>query len=140
MLWFLRDYPLAAMLLRAATLAFDSLLIGGIVFCTLVLPPSASSSTAFDKFSRRAVRLLRVGATGLAAAQAIFVSLDTAMLISTTGLGVSQLYTSNYFLAGLLLVITALIFLLMSRLGMPRKAVWLLFVVPLMLAIVWTSH
>ncbi len=140
MLWFLRDYPLAAVLLRAATLAFDSLLIGGIVFCTMVLPQSASSSAAFEKFSCRAVRLLRAGAIGLAAAQAIFVSLDTAMLMSTTGLGVSQLYTANYFLAGLLLSITALIFLLMSRLGMPRNALWLLFLGPLMLAIVWTSH
>ena len=39
------------------------------------------------------------------------------MLMSTTGLGVSELYTANYFLAGLLLFFTAVIFLLMSRLG-----------------------
>ena len=62
------------------------------------------------------------------------------MLMSTSGLGVAELYTANYFLAGLLLFFTAVIFLLMSRLGLPRNPVWLLFVVPLMVATVWTSH
>ena len=140
MLWFLRDYPLAAVLLRAATLAFDSLLIGGIVFCTVVLPQSIASSPTYAKFFPRALRLLRIGAIGLATAQALFVVLDTTMLMSTTGLGVSELYTANYFLAGLLLFFTAVIFLLTSRLGLPRKPVWLLFFVPLMVATVWTSH
>src|SRR6185437_6320726 len=71
---------------------------------------------------------------------ALFVALDTAMLMSTSGLGVSDLYTANYFLAGLLLILTAVIFLLASRLGLPRKPAWLLFVAPLMFATVWTSH
>ncbi len=140
MLWFLRDYPLAAVLLRAATLAFSSLLIGGIVFCTIVLPKPISASSTYEKFSLRALHLLRIGAFGLAAAQAMFVVLDTAMLISTSGLGVADLYTANYFLAGLLLFFAAVFFLLTSRAGLPRSPVWLLFVVPLMFATVWTSH
>ena len=140
MLWFLRDYPLAAVLLRAATLAFSSLLIGGIVFGTIVLPKPISASSTYEKFSPRALRLLRIGAFGLAAAQAMFIVLDTAMLISTSGLGVADLYTANYFLAGLLLFLTAVLFLLTSRRELPRSPVWLLFVVPLMFATVWTSH
>lgn len=140
MLWFLRDYPLVAVLLRAAILAFDSLLIGGIVFCTMMLPRSISGSLTFTKFLPRAVRLLRISAVGLIAAQAIFVALDTAMLTSTSGLGVSDLYTANYFLAGLLFFVTAALFLVMTRMGLPRNPVWLLFVVPFMSATVWTSH
>jgi copper resistance protein D len=139
-LWFLRDYPLAAVLLRAATLAFDSLLIGGLVFCTVMVPRSIYPSNTITKFSPRALRLLRVGAVGLATAQVLFIVLDTAMLMSTSGLGLSDLYTANYFLAGLLLFFTAVVFLLMSRLGLPRRSVWLLFLVPLMVATVWTSH
>ena len=96
--------------------------------------------THIRKILPRALRLLRVGAIGLAAVQAIFVVLDTAMLMSTSGLGVAELYTANYFLAGLLLIFTAVIFLLMTRLGLPRNPVWLLFLVPLMVATVWTSH
>ena len=96
--------------------------------------------THIRKILPRALRLLRVGAIGLAAVQAIFVVLDTAMLMSTSGLGVAELYTANYFLAGLLLIFTAVIFLLMTRLGLPRNPVWLLFLVPLMVSTVWTSH
>ncbi len=140
MLWFLRDYPLAAMLLRAATLAFGSLLIGGIVFCTVVLPQSITSSPTYAKFSPRALRLVRFGAIGLATSQLLFVVLDTAMLTSTTGLGISELYTANYFLAGLLLFFSAVIFLLTTRLGLPCKPAWLLLVAPVMFATVWTSH
>jgi copper resistance protein D len=140
LLWFLRDYPLAAVLLRAATLAFDSLLIGGLVFCTVLLPRSISSSNTMTKFSPRALRLLRVAAIGLAAAQVLFIVLDTAMLMSTSGLSLSELYSANYFLAGLLLFVTAVVFLLTSRVGLPRKPVWLLLLVPLMIATVWTSH
>ena len=140
MLWFLRDYPLAAVLLRAATLAFDSLLIGGLVFCTMVLPRSISFPVTIEKFSSRALRLLRIAAFGLGAAQILFLLLDTAMLMSTGGLSLSDLYTANYFLAGLLLVFTAGAFLVSSRLGLPREPTWLLFAVPLMFATVWTSH
>ena len=140
MLWFLRDYPLAAVLLRAATLAFNSLLIGGIVFCAVLLPQSNFFSVAIGKFAPRALRLLRIGAIGLAAAQVLFVALDSAMLMSTGGLRLSDLYAANYFLAGSLFVASTCIFLISSRLGLPRKPAWLAFAVPLIFATVWTSH
>jgi putative copper resistance protein D len=140
LLWFLRDYPLAAVILRAATLAFDSLLIGGLVFCVALLPRSSFNSIAIEKFSVRALRLLRIAAFGLGAVQVLFVSLDSAMLMSTGGLRLADLYTANYFLAGLLLVATAGTFLISICSGLPRKPAWLLFVAPLLFATVWTSH
>jgi putative copper resistance protein D len=139
-LWFLRDYPLAAVLLRAATLAFNSLLIGGLVFCTLLLRQSVSCSNTMTTFLPRGLRLLRIAAIGLATAQVLFIVLDTAMLMSTSGLGLSDVYTANYFLAGLLSFFTAVILLFISRQGLPQKSIWLLFVAPLMVATVWTSH
>jgi putative copper resistance protein D len=140
LLWFLRDYPLAAVILRAATLAFDSLLIGGLVFCVALLPRSSFHSIPIQKFSSRALRLLRIAAFGLGAVQVLFVALDSAMLMSTGGLKLADLYTASYFLAGLLLVVTASAFLISIRSGLPRKPVWLLFVAPLLFATVWTSH
>lgn len=137
MLWFLRDYPLAAVLLRAITLAFDALLIGGIFFCTALLPRQFSST---GKFASRANRLLRISASGLALTQICFVALDSAMLMSTSGLHLSDLYTANYFLAGVLLVLTSATFLLFSRAGLPNRPTWLLFLIPLLFATVWTSH
>ncbi len=140
MLWFLRDYPLAAVILRAATLAFDSLLIGGLVFCVALLPRSSFHSVAIEKFSPRALRLLKIAALGLGAVQVLFVALDSAMLMSTGGLRLADLYTANYFLAGLLLVASAGAFLISIRSGLPRNAAWLLFAAPLLFATVWTSH
>jgi putative copper resistance protein D len=140
LLWFLRDYPLAAVLLRAATLAFNSLLIGGIVFCAALLPQSISFLFTIDRFAPRALRLLRIAAFGLGAAQVLFVALDSAMLMSTGGLRLSDLYTANYFLAGSLLVASTCIFLILSRTCLPRKPGWLFFAVPLTVATVWTSH
>lgn len=136
MLWFLRDYPLAAVLLRAATLAFDALLIGGIFFCVVVLP----SLRSHNPWDERVLCLLRVSAIGLLLTQIGFVALDSAMLISTGGLRLASLYTASYFLAGALLVLTCVVFLLSTRYGVPRAPVWTIYVVPLLAAIVWTSH
>ncbi|MEO6966198.1 MAG: CopD family protein, partial [Acidobacteriaceae bacterium] len=140
MFWFLRDYPLAAVLLRAATLAFNSLLIGGIVFCAAVASRSSSTSVLDRKFSSRALRVLRVAAFGLGVTQILFIALDSAMLMSTGGLHLADLYTASYFLAGGLMVCTAATFLLLSRFVLPARPRWLLFVIPLLLGTVWTSH
>jgi putative copper resistance protein D len=137
LLWFLRDYPLAAVLLRAITLAFDALLIGGIFFSAALLPHGFSSPT---KFAARAHRLLRISAIGLALTQICFVALDSALLMSTAGLHLSDLYTTNYFLAGALLVLTCAGFLLFCRNCIPRVRGWLLLILPLLFGIVWTSH
>lgn len=137
MLWFLRDYPLAAVVLRAATLAFEALLIGGVVFCAGVIPGAFAPA---DSFARRALRLLRISAAGLALTQIGFVALDSEMLIHSGIQHWADLTSANYFLAGALLVLTSVAFLLCSRRTLPRKLPWLLYVVPLLFATVWTSH
>lgn len=139
MLWFLRDYPLAALLLRAATLAFVSLLIGGLFFSAVLVPP-LPSGVAAENFSARALRLLRLSAVGLAVTQLCFVSLDSAMLIGAGGLHLSDLYTANYFIAALLLILTPALFLLFTRSRLPSGPGWLIFATPLLFATVWTSH
>ncbi len=138
MLWFLRDYPLAAVLLRAVTLSFDLLLIGGIFFCAVLIPHSFRDDG--EEFSKSALKLLRLAAVGLIVTQICFVALDSAMLMSTSGLRLSDLYTANYFLAAALLVVTATLFLFASGPGLRMQPGWLLLIVPLLGAIVWTSH
>lgn len=136
MLWFLRDYPLAAVLLRASTLAWAALLIGGTVFCVGLVPCSAP----IENFSRRALRLMRTAAAGLALTQICFLTLDNAMLMQTGGLHLTDLLTANYFLAGLMLIFTASAFLFITRAGFPRKRAWLFSVLPLLAPLIWTSH
>lgn len=136
MFWFLRDYPLAAVLLRAATLAFGALYIGGIFFCSVLLPRQLVPSG----FSAKAHRLIQVAAMGLVSAQVCFVALDSAMLIGTSGLHLVDLYTANYFLSGAVVVLASLAFLTICRSGVAGKPAWILVIVPLILALTWTSH
>lgn len=140
MLWFLRDYPLAAVILRALTLAFDALFIGGIFFCSVILPHIPPGTVQCNQFFKKSQKLLRIAAIGLAATQICFVALDSAMLISTSGLALADLFTANYFVAGVVLVATAIIFLIFNFFYLPTKPVWLLFIFPLLYGIVWTSH
>lgn len=136
MLWFLRDYPLAAVLLRAATLAFGALFIGGIFFVSALLPRQLAASG----FSAKAHRLIRIAAIGLISAQVCFVALDSAILIGTSGLHLSDLYTANYFLSGTVVVLISMSFLIFYRFGIARNSAWILLIVPLVLAFTWTSH
>ncbi len=137
MLWFLRDYPLAAVLLRAATLACQSLLIGGIVFCSCVLREEQSQ----EIFFARARRLLWGAALGLIAAQVAFIALDSAMLLGTSTLRWVDLLTASYVLAGVLSIATAGAFLLwLCRVSSRYSPRWLGFALPLLAASVWTSH
>jgi putative copper resistance protein D len=138
LLWFLRDYPLAAVLLRAATLAFDALLVGGIFFCAVLLPRGFLDRYGDVQFLPRALKVLRIAALGLAITQICFLSLDSAVLMSTSGLSLSNLYMANYFLAGALLIVTAGVLLFVTRWGL--RPAWVLFIVPLLFATIWTSH
>jgi copper resistance protein D len=136
LLWFLRDYPLAAVLLRAASLAFAALLIGGIFFCSALLP----RLLAAGRFSAKAHRLMCVAAIGLISAQACFVALDSAMLIGTSGLRLRDLYTANYFLSGALFILTSIAILIFGRSVSAGRPTWILLIAPLLMAMVWTSH
>lgn len=152
MLWFLRDYPLATLILRALTLAFDALFIGGLFFRSILLDTPFKSFFGLsgqeivlsplheDDFFQKSQALLRISALGLVAAQVGFILLDTAMLSSTTGLPVTAFFTANYFLAGVVLVVAAILFLAVRRFGSPTNPIWLLFIPPLLYGTVWTSH
>jgi putative copper resistance protein D len=137
LLWFLRDYPLAALILRAATLSFEALLIGGIVFGACIVPVSCSLD---QRFSGRALRLLRLSATALIFTQIAFVALDSEMLVHSGSQQWNDLIAANYFLAGTALVLTSVVFLVFSRSAFPRARRSLLFIGPLLSATVWTSH
>lgn len=136
MLWFLRDYPLAAVVLRAATLAFQSLMIGGVVFCALLLVPGAATRN----FRGKALRLMRIAANGLAAAQLCFVATESVMLTRTSELHFADLLSANYFLAGLLTVAACAVFLATISAVKIDSSLRLFFLAPLLFASVWTSH
>ena len=56
MIWLLRDIDLLSVMARAATLAFEALLLGGVAFLLAVVRP-ARASAAVEDFCRRGIRM-----------------------------------------------------------------------------------
>ena len=140
MLWFLRDYALAAVVLRAATLAFTSILIGGLFFAAVLLPRPISHLSWPAEPQQRWRRLMTFAATGLIAAQAAFAFLDGSLLVESAGLSLSDLWTADFLQASALLIAAAILILLFSRWLARRHAAALLLALPLLGGTVWTSH
>jgi len=129
-------FGLLSVLLRGCTLAFQSLVIGGIVFELVVL------SRAFpDPRARPGRRLIFWAAAGLAAAQACYVGADTLILMESTGLRFSEFVGANYFVAGGSSIMLALAVLWLNS-SQPRQAsaVKIAVCLGILAATVSTSH
>jgi putative copper resistance protein D len=87
--------------LRAATLVLQSLVIGGVVFRRWIAVGDTRTASA-------GVTLIRASAIGLSLAQVLYVALNTAVLASSLGLGVADVATANYFVTGAVTVFAAL--------------------------------
>src|SRR5262249_12868924 len=95
-------FGLITVVLRAATLILQSLVIGGIVFQRWI----AAGEPAVHKHS--GVRLIRFSAVALALTQLLFLAFNTAVLSSSVGLGLADVATANFFVVGLITVIASL--------------------------------
>jgi putative copper resistance protein D len=92
-----------SVLLRGLTLALQSLVIGGLVFDLFI-----ARGEAGDAAARSGRRLLLGSALGLALAQAGYLAADTALLMATAGLDLSQVAGANFFVAGAAATVLAL--------------------------------
>jgi len=118
-------FGFVSVILRGCTLALQTLAVGGIVFVLFVL-------RARDAPAERSIRRW---ALALAAAQSLFLVVDSAVLIGTTGLAVGDLLGANYFLAGCLTVAGSL--MLAAR---PAGAIALLPAAMILCGTLATSH
>ena len=96
-------FGLITVVLRAATLVLQSLVIGGIVFQRWV---AADNITVQDR--QPGVRLIRFSAVTLAITQILFLGFNTAVLSSTVGLGLADVASANFFVVGLITIIASL--------------------------------
>ena len=103
------------MLLRAATLAFGAVALGGVAFALIVRRGNTISTSGR--------RLLCVSAFSLAATQVFYVLANSAILSATTDLRVSELSGASYFLWGCASASAAIALGILSTLRSSR-AVW----------------
>jgi copper resistance protein D len=93
---------LITVILRAATLVFQSLLVGGIVFHRWI------AAGAFTREPGFGIRLLRSSAIALAVTQALYLGLNTMILKESLGLSLAETVGANFFVAGMLTIGAAL--------------------------------
>src|SRR5260370_19069983 len=90
---------LITVILRAATLVFQSLLAGGIVFHRWIA--ADAGATREPGFG---IRLLRYSAVALAVTQALYLALNTTLLRHSRGLGLGATMGANFLIAGMLTI------------------------------------
>ncbi len=137
MIWLLRDLDLLNVVLRAAMLSFEALVLGGVAYLWLVVLPAKAGATV-ERVCRRGIVL---AAAALILSEAAAIAASSAMLMAGSSLRLSDLVTTKFFLAGSAAILTALLLGISARVG-GRKA--LLAMPPLSLlllaAAVSTSH
>ncbi len=137
MIWLLRDFDLLTVLARAATLAFEALLLGGVAFLLAVARP-ARASAAVEDVCRRGIR---ISALALAVGQLVLVSSAGAILISGSDLTLKDVATTSFFRADVLAILFAIGLWICARLKGNKATVAMLpLSVLLLAATVSTSH
>jgi copper resistance protein D len=137
LIWLLRDIDLLSVLARAATLAFEALLLGGVAFLLIVVLP-ARASVAVEDFCRRGIRR---AALAFVVGQVLLVTFSGAILMSGSDLTFRDVTTTSFFQADFFAILFAVGLWMCGRYK-SNKATVALFPLSLLLlaATVSTSH
>ena len=136
---FLNIYGFLAVVLRAATLIFQSLILGGTLFSYAVLGRWRLPQVSYDS-AVSCERLLRIAGFGLAVTQAIYLSCESFVLRQTVGLSFYEIAGANFFTAGIVLIVCGLV-IAMAPYRSRRTPVWLaLLSLTVLMSSVATSH
>jgi putative copper resistance protein D len=123
-----------SVLLRGATLAFEALVAGGVLFILICLVDGAPETAAGCR------RLIRWSAAALALAQLISIGIDAAILRGTTDLSLIDIATAGFFMAGAASALAAIGCVLFARYFKPANWLMLLPAGVLLAASLMTSH
>ena len=94
-------FSFVSVLLRGAALAFQSLILGGVVFSFWILRPlSVLPDSPGDGILGPSRRLITWSALALALVQICYVTADSVLLTGTTGLGWRDLAGAGFFVSG----------------------------------------
>jgi copper resistance protein D len=135
-------FAFLSVVLRAGTLVFQSLLLGGVLFVLWVArssPLAAPESIA--RIQKSSWNLLRISAVGLAVVQLLYLYVNSAVLMATAEIGFDGVVGANFFISGCIVLTAALMTAVVAG-GNKNVAKWALpmLAVIVMGASVMTNH
>ena len=135
-------FSFLSVVLRAGTLVFQSVLLGGVLFVLWTARSSpAASEESIARVRASSWKLVRLSAVGLAIMQLLYLYVDSAVLMATADLGFSGVVGANFFISGSIVLVAALFTAIVAS-GDKQVASWALPVltVVIMAASVMTNH
>jgi putative copper resistance protein D len=109
-IWFLQDFDLLSVLLRALSLSFEALAVGGVIFLWLVATPETAELSARDA----ARKFTAWFALTLAGVQVLAAAEGCAMVVSN-GVAFREAASASFFVADCVLVAAALALFIFLR-------------------------
>ena len=131
-----------SVVLRAGTLVFQSVLLGGVLFVLWIARNSPDASDeSIARIQASSWKLLRISAVGLAIVQLAYLYVNSAVLMVTAEIGIGGVVGANFFISGSIVLIAALLTTIAAS-GSHKFARWALpvLVVVIMAASVMTNH
>jgi copper resistance protein D len=130
-----------SVILRAGTLVFQSLLLGGIVFVLWIARGTPGNPESIEKMQSGSWTLLRFSTIGLIVMQALYLYVNSAVLMTTAEISFRAVIGANFFLSGSIVLAAAVAAWLVAR-RQRKVARWLLPVLAMTVlgASVMTNH
>ena len=131
-----------SVLLRAGTLIFQSLLLGGVLFISWVARPSSEiPDSSLERVRSSSLRLFRIAAIGLAIVQALYLYVNSAVLMASAEMGLRDIVGANFFISGGIVFAAAILAALLATIRSKFAMTWLGLLVAIILAAsVMTNH
>jgi len=102
-------FAFLSVILRAGTLVFQSLLLGGVVFVLWVARNSAAAAPdSIARIQKSSWGMLRLSAIGLAIFQLLYLYVNSAVLMVTAEIGLDGVVGANFFISGCIVLTAAL--------------------------------
>jgi putative copper resistance protein D len=135
----LQIFGFLSVLFRGATLSFESLTIGGIVFINFV---ARTPTTQSEEINQACLRWIRRAAVALAVMQLAYILASTLILMQSADMTLSDVSGANFALAGVLAIASALTIAALGGAARTSKsyAIMLLPAALILISSVMTSH
>ncbi len=103
-------FSFLSVVLRAGTLVFQSVLLGGVLFVLWIARRSPDASDeSIDRVQASSWKLLRLSAVGLAIVQLLYLYVDSAVLMASADIGFQAVVGANFFISGSIVLVAALL-------------------------------